>query len=253
MSEAALTFIFPNQKRLMQVFMPIAEAAGLRLSKAKERQDFGRCTDLAGEIAEFEACIRRPGDAIRKLLNGKADLAVMGVDKFVEARCKANEQGRNFDLRVAGSFNSAVCSMYVAAAPETGITSPADLEGLRIATPYPYSLKAWLKEQGVRDFEVIACEGGTEDEIRDGSADAIFEIVDSGRTLDENGLERKIRAYDTEAVLIERKSMRPEIIETATKVKKRLAETAKGIYSTCDEKGGNDKTGAPLPVAMPAA
>lgn len=225
-------FIFPKQERLRDAFRPVANAAGLELHQEQSRQAYGRCIDKTGETAGFAASIRKPFDALRKLSEGKADMAVVGLDKFIEARCEASAKGEDFNARVTASFNCAACNMYVAAAPDMAVNKPEDLEGLRIATSYPYSAQAWLEAQGVQNCTIIKTEGDTEDEIRDGSADAIFEIVDSGKSLIDNGLERKIHAYGIEAVLVERKgTFTREAQDIAASVKKRLTANAADLYS----------------------
>ena len=198
-----LHIIFPKQTRLKDAFEPIAEAAGLMITRNKKRHAFGTCQDITGQINPFEASIKKPGVMFRKLIEGRADMAIIGLDKYIEEYCRAKDAGENIQTRISATFNCAACGMYVAAAIDNEINSAQDLKGLKIATSYPYSLKYWLKSKGIEEFEIIECDGDTEDEIRDGSADAIFEIVDSGQSLRDNDLERKIKAYDVHATLIE--------------------------------------------------
>ncbi|MCS5597081.1 MAG: ATP phosphoribosyltransferase [Pseudomonadota bacterium] len=197
-----LTVILPKQKRLKEAFAPIMEAADLHFSREKSRHAYGVCVDGRGDLPVIDAAERKPLDALRKLKSGAADLAVMGVDKFIEAKCQAELNGERFGLSAVADFNCAACRMYIAAKPSLGIESAADLEGKTIATAFPYSLKAWLSAQDVQNVEIIECDGDSEDEVRDGSADAIFEIVDSGQSLIDNGLETKLFAYNVQAVLV---------------------------------------------------
>lgn len=201
--------ILPKQTRLRDAFAPILQNAGFAFDREKSRHAYGVCRDMRGTGADFEAAMRKPEDALRKLRENKADMAILGADKFIEARSKALAEGNEdaFKLDAVMDFNCAACSMYIAAAEDSSITCAADLENKRIATSFPYSLGAWLAEQGVSNVEVIKCDGDTEDEIRDGSADAIFEIVDSGQSLIDNGLETKIWAYDINAVLVARSDL----------------------------------------------
>lgn len=232
----SLHFVFPKQSRLRKEFEPVAEKAGLLFSRAKERQAFGTCVDTQGKLASFDASMKKPGVTFRKINEGRADMALIGLDKYIEERCRAEAEGGENNMRIAASFNIAACAMYVAAAPDTAINVPQDLSGKRIATSYPHSLSAWLKGQGVTDYEIIECDGDTEDEIRDGSAAAIFEIVDSGQSLVDNGLERKIWVYNVQAVLIERKgAWTEEQTQTANTVKSRLLEASAALQNTKTE------------------
>ncbi len=197
-----LTVILPKQTRLKDAFAPIMAQANIQFIREKPRHAYGVCVDGRGEMAVMSAAERKPDDALRKLKDGKADLAVMGADKFIEAKSKAQFEGRSFPLSAVAAFNCAACRMFVAAKPEQDIQKAKDLDGMTIATSFPYSLRAWLAAEGVSNVEIVECDGDTEDEIRDGSADAIFEIVDSGRSLVENGLETKILAYNIETVMV---------------------------------------------------
>ena len=229
-AERGFHFVFPKQSRLRKAFEPMAETASLLFTREKDRHAFGTCVDTQNRIPSFDASIKKPGVTFRKINEGRADMAVVGLDKYIEERCRAEAKGAESNMRIAASFNIASCAMYVAATPETPISSPQELCGKRIATSYPYSLSAWLKGQGVGDFEIIECDGDTEDEIRDGSADAIFEIVDSGQSLIDNGLERKIWAYNIQAVLIERKgTWTAEQTQTANIIKERLSEASAAL------------------------
>ncbi len=222
-----LHFVFPKQARLKKAFEPITEAAGFILSRDKERHAFGACVDTTGALDSIEASIKKPGVMFRKLNEGSANMAVIGLDKFIEESCRAKANDEAMNMRISAAFNCAACSMYIAASPETNINNPQDLSGKRIATSYPYSLTAWLEAQGVKDFTVIECDGDTEDEIRDGSADAIFEIVDSGQSLIDNNLERKIWAYNIQAVLIEHAGAQSaNTAEAARIIRERLTEAA---------------------------
>lgn len=204
-----LKILLPKQKRLKEAFAPILDRAGYGFEKGSKRQAFGVINDTQQSAEVMEASERKPDDAMRKLVAGKGDMAVIGLDKYIEKQAKAyyDQGGGELPVGVVAKFNCAACSMYIAARPDQNIQQAKDLEGLRIATSFPNSLKYWMEQQGITDFEIIECDGDTEDELRDDSADAIFEIVDSGQSLVDNGLETKIFAYDIQAVLVARNDL----------------------------------------------
>ena len=68
-----------------------------------------------------------------------------------------------------------------------GLT-PDTLGGKRIATSYPNIVKADLKRRGL-EAEIVRLDGAVEISIQLGVADAIADVVESGRTLVEAGLE----------------------------------------------------------------
>lgn len=234
-TERDFQIILPKQKRLKEAFAEIMARAGLKYTKEMSRHAYGSCVDSYGRLDGLSASERKPDDAIRKLQSDKADMAVIGSDKYIEAKCKAtlNGEGDQFKIDVVMDFNCAACGMYIAAGLDTEINKIQDLEGMTIATSFPYSLKAWLRDNGVKNVDVIVCDGDTEDEVRDGSADAIFEIVDSGRSLKENALETKIWAYDISAVLVARADIQSSkqaeigrLLENRLRAAERMTDTS---------------------------
>jgi ATP phosphoribosyltransferase len=198
------TFIWPQQSRLKDEFNVLALNAGLKLQQAQDRSGAAWCEDLVAGLPAINVRVRRPGDALRKITSGQADMAVLGYDKFIEAKARAQIENKEFGAEIVKAFDIAACSLYIAAPEDRQIKTPDDLKGLVIATSYPYALGSYLARHDVDDVQIIYCEGGTEAEIADGSADAIFEIVQTGASLKANNLEPKIKVCDSSAVLVAR-------------------------------------------------
>ncbi|MBU0800776.1 MAG: ATP phosphoribosyltransferase, partial [Alphaproteobacteria bacterium] len=55
---------------------------------------------------------------------------------------------------------------------------------------------------GVENVSIVECEGGVEDMVRLGLADAVCDLVETGSTLDANGLQKVLKVMDSEAVLV---------------------------------------------------
>ena len=80
----------------------------------------------------------------------------------------------------------------------------ADLAGRRIATAYPNLVRKDLASRGI-DATVIRLDGAVEISVQLGVADAIADVVGSGRTLSLHDLAAFGEPLcDSEAVLIER-------------------------------------------------
>ena len=62
------------------------------------------------------------------------------------------------------------------------------IAGARIATSYPYILEEFLTAKGVEPGEIISLQGNVEASYPLGLADAVCDLVESGRTLRENAL-----------------------------------------------------------------
>ncbi|MCX8573112.1 ATP phosphoribosyltransferase, partial [Aminobacter sp. MET-1] len=73
------------------------------------------------------------------------------------------------------------------AAPAGKEWAPEDLGGLRIATSYPNLVRKDLAERGL-EATVIRLDGAVEISIQLGVADAIADVVESGRSLRQNNL-----------------------------------------------------------------
>jgi ATP phosphoribosyltransferase len=96
-------------------------------------------------------------------------------------------------------------SRFCYAVPAGGGLTPETFAGKRIATSYPRLVEEDLRRRGV-EAEVVRLDGAVEISIRLGVADAIADVVESGRTLVEAGLEITGEPIlQSEAVVIRRK------------------------------------------------
>jgi ATP phosphoribosyltransferase len=96
--------------------------------------------------------------------------------------------------------------------------SPQWFNGKRIATSYPATLQAWMKEQGI-EAAIHEISGSVEIAPGIGLADAICDLVSSGSTLIKNGLREVEVLLESEACLVkgpglsaEKEAMTREII-----------------------------------------
>lgn len=59
---------------------------------------------------------------------------------------------------------------------------------LRIATKYTHLVREFLSEAGVADYQLVYSKGATEGSVANNFADAVADLVSSGKTLDANDL-----------------------------------------------------------------
>ncbi len=59
---------------------------------------------------------------------------------------------------------------------------------LRIATKYSFLVREFLSGAGVADYQLVYSQGATEGSVANNFADAIADLVSTGRTLDANGM-----------------------------------------------------------------
>jgi ATP phosphoribosyltransferase len=136
----------------------------------------------------------RPKDIAIYVGSGELDFGITGRDLAAESGAPVRE-------RLALGFGS---SSFRYAAPAGRSWSVADLAGKRIATAYPNLVRKDLATRGI-DAEVIRLDGAVEISVQLGVADAIADVVGSGRTLSLHNLVAFGESLcDSEAVLIER-------------------------------------------------
>jgi ATP phosphoribosyltransferase len=192
----------PSKGRLREAFMEVADRAGLRFEARAERCDLGTLTDDTGALPAFKAMQVRPSDALTYMQRGYVDIAVVGLDVLTEFNAAAFAAGKPAAGIPVAALDAAQCSLMIAARKEDAISSPQDLEGLRIATSFPATLEAWLRANEVMPGDIVTLDGGVEASIGAGAADAICDLVESGNSLRANGLEAKMKLFDSSAVIV---------------------------------------------------
>lgn len=126
---------------------------------------------------EVEFFFLRPKDIAIYVGSGELDLGITGRDLALDSGAEVVE-------RLALGFGS---STFRYAAPAGRQWQISDLQGKRLATAYPRLVRDDLARRGVR-AEVIRLDGAVEISIQLRVADAIADVVGSGRTLRQYGL-----------------------------------------------------------------
>lgn len=157
----------------------LSEAAAAMLTEAGYRQR-RHAKDLVTVDAEndVEFFYLRPRDIAIYVGEGTLDVGITGRDLLLDSGAKADEV---MELGFAGST-------FRFAAPEGQLTSESELQGRRIATSYPGIVRPHLERLGI-DASVVRLDGAVESSIRLGVADAIADVVETGTTLRQAGLE----------------------------------------------------------------
>ena len=120
----------------------------------------------------------RPRDIALYVGEGTLDLGITGRDLLLDSGAKAEE--------VLGlGFGS---SRFRFAAPPGTVSTLADLSGKRIATSYDGMVRRYLEERGI-EATVTRLDGAVETSVQLGVADVIADVVETGSTLRQAGLE----------------------------------------------------------------
>lgn len=118
----------------------------------------------------------KPSDVAVYVERGAADIGVAGKDILLEYRP---------DVYELADLNVGKCRMAVAGFPNNP-RNRAQL--LRVATKFPNIAKGYYHSKG-RDIDIIHLNGSIEIAPILGLSDVIVDIVETGKTLQENGLE----------------------------------------------------------------
>ena len=121
----------------------------------------------------------KPGDVPTYVEYGVADAGICGHDVLLESHANVHEP---LDLQLGR------CRIAVAGKREVLGKDYNLLATVRVATKYPRIATAYFHDQGV-PIEVIPLSGSVELAPLLGLSDRIVDLVETGRTLRENGLE----------------------------------------------------------------
>jgi ATP phosphoribosyltransferase len=177
----------PNKGALSESAVEILSEAGYR-----RRTDLKDLT-VIDPHNHVEFFFLRPKDIAIYVGSGELDFGITGRDLARESRAPVHE-------RLALGFGS---STFRYAAPAGRNWTIDDLAGRRIATAYPNVVRQDLADRGI-EATVIRLDGAVEISIQLGVADAIADVVGSGRTLNLHNLVAFGETLcDSEAVLIE--------------------------------------------------
>ena len=121
----------------------------------------------------------KPGDVPTYVEYGVADAGICGHDVLLESHADVHEP---LDLQLGR------CRIAVAGKREVLGKDYNLLATVRVATKYPRIATAYFHDQGV-PIEVIPLSGSVELAPLLGLSDRIVDLVETGRTLRENGLE----------------------------------------------------------------
>lgn len=199
----------PNKGALSEPATEILVEAGYRRrSDAKDLTVIDRANDV-------EFFFLRPKDIAIYVGSGDLDLGITGRDLAQESQAPVRE-------RLTLGFGS---SSFRYAAPEGRDWTVPDLAGKRIATAYPNLVRKDLADNGI-DATVIRLDGAVEISVQLGLADAVADVVGSGRTLHSHSLVAfGAPLCDSEAVLIEREIPEP----TTAAARDQLAARVQGV------------------------
>lgn len=215
--------------RLNEDSLRLIKDCGISIDNGKDQ------LKAAARNFPIEVFFLRNGDIPQYLRDGVVDLAILGENLLAE---------KGTDIEVIEPLGFSKCRVSIAVPKGTAFKGIQDLEGKRIATSYPNTVKTFLKENKLKaDLHII--NGSVEIAPNIGLADAVCDIVSSGSTLFKNNLKEVVQIAKSQAVLV----ASPKISSDNRTILKTLqfriqsvlrAKTSKYILLNCP----NDKIGA---------
>ena len=142
-------------------------------------------------IKNLEIVVIKASDVPIYIDSGKVDIGIVGIDTLLED--SINNHYRLLDLKIAK------CKLVVAGKPNT-----VYFNNMKIATKYPNVAKKYFEEIGLQ-CSILKLYGSIELAPVLSLSDFIVDIVESGKTLKENGLKEFDKIFDISSLLIANK------------------------------------------------
>jgi ATP phosphoribosyltransferase len=183
-----LKIAVPNKGSLAESSIAILKEAGYR-----QRTD-SRDLVLSDAANGVEFYYLRPRDIAIYVGSGELEAGITGRDLLIDSGAGAEEV---LPLDFGGST-------FRFAGPAGSALSLKDITGKRVATAYPGLVENYLSTHGL-SATVVRLDGAVESSVRLGVADLIADVVSTGNTLRQAGLEVFGQPILTsEAILIKR-------------------------------------------------
>jgi ATP phosphoribosyltransferase len=167
-----LRIAIPNKGSLADESIAILREAGY-----KQRTD-SRDLVLVDTSNSVEFYYLRPRDIAIYVGSGELEAGITGRDLLIDSGAHATEI-------MALNFGG---STFRFAGPAGKSLSLKDINGKRVATAYPGLVQSHLVNLGI-SAEVVRLDGAVESSVRLGVADLIADVVSTGNTLRQAGLE----------------------------------------------------------------
>ncbi len=163
--------------RLAKKSMALFEKIGITCEEMKDPST--RKLIFTNEELGLRFFLAKPGDVPTYVEYGVADIGVVGKDTLLEEERNLYEV---LDLKF-GACRMCVCG------PESAGELLKKNEIIRVASKYPNIAKNYFKNKKNQSVEIIKLNGSVELAPIVGLSDVIVDIVETGSTLKENGLQ----------------------------------------------------------------
>ncbi len=201
--------------RLHEDSMKILNEIGISVDNGKDQ------LKAVARNFPLEVFYLRNGDIPQYLRDGVVDAAIIGENVLIE---------KGEDIPIIERLGFSKCKVSIAVPKSSTAKNLKDLDGKRIATSYPNTVKQFLEKAGISaNLHII--NGSVEIAPNIGLADGICDIVSSGSTLFKNGLKEIEVLLKSEAVLATSPKISTQNQTLIDKLQFRLQSVLKGRQS----------------------
>ena len=164
---------------LLKDSISIFKKAGLNFSDALLKNN--RSLTIESKCKRAKALLVRNGDVPVYVSYGQADLGIVGYDVLQESELKV---AKLLDLEFGG------CQMSLAVKNNSNYSKPTDLPAnCKVASKFTKTARAYFDDLNI-PVEIVHLTGSVELGPITGMAEAIIDLVATGKTLKENGLSK---------------------------------------------------------------
>jgi ATP phosphoribosyltransferase len=182
-----LRIALQSKGRLLEGSLEYLKKSGLDLSDKQSKYSW------IDQSKDIEIVFLRDDDIPELVSRGLLDFGVIGYNEVLE---------KNPRIKICRHLNFAQCKLVLAVPETSRIKAPEDLNLERIFTSYPQITNNYLIKKQIK-ASVIPFHGSVEITPELGLADAISDLTQSGKTLEEHNLRVIDTILKSTAVLIE--------------------------------------------------
>ena len=198
MTNGKLKIAVQKSDRIANDFLSLLSNCGLQTSGAMKK--------LYCNFVDFklEIYFVRGGD-IPVLMQEQFDIAVLGMDSFLQYQMANNAE-------IVRNLGFSKCHLSFAGKNSSQNWDIQQLQNKTIATSYTNILQDFLDKNSITS-NIVKMSGSVETSIELGFADYIFDIVQTGSTLMQQGLTELKSVLNLEAILIKNKNFSSEVLD----------------------------------------
>lgn len=186
MSETKLRIAIQKSGRMNEDSLKLIKDCGIAIDNGVDQ------LKVTARNFPIEVFFLRNSDIPEYVADGVADVAIVGENLLEEDPRQVN---------VVRKLGFGKCRVALAIPKNEDYTSLTWLNGKKLATSYPNTLRNYLNSKNI-NAEIHEISGSVEIAPNIGLADGICDIVSTGSTLFKNGLKEVEHLFTSEAVLI---------------------------------------------------